>query len=198
VRTEFIISNIVKIHPLALTRYRELHDRRLKGLIDRRPPDRRYADRTDYFVERLARGIAMIAASRFPRPVIVRLSDFKSNEYANLIGGAQFEPREANPMLGFRGASRYYSDAYADGFALECRAIKMTREEIGLTNVIAMVPFCHTPEEADDVLAAMAANGGAAATKGSRSTSWPRFLPTSSLPTTSRSASTASRLAPTT
>ena len=152
-RIEFIIANVIKVHPLALTRYRKLRDRRLKARIDRLTAG--YKDRTGYFVDHLARGIALIAASRFPRPVIVRLSDFKTNEYANLIGGAEFEPREGNPMLGFRGASRYYSDAYRDGFALECRAIKMARDEMGLTNIIAMVPFCRTPEEADRVLTTM-------------------------------------------
>jgi pyruvate, water dikinase len=110
-------------------------------------------------VDNLARSIATIAASRYPDPVIVRLSDFKTNEYADLLGGAQFEPQEENPMLGFRGASRYYSDAYRDGLALECRAIGKARTEIGLDNVVVMVPFVRTPQEADHVLAAMADNG---------------------------------------
>ena len=118
-----------------------------------------WEDGTGYFVDQLACGIARIAASQYPQQVIVRMSDFKSNEYAQLIGGAAFEPKEANPMLGWRGASRYYSEEYRDGFALECRAIKKVREEIGLDNVIVMIPFCRTPEEADKVLGVMAENG---------------------------------------
>jgi len=117
---------------------------------------RGYPDKTVYFVEQLARGIAKIAASQYPEPVIVRMSDFKTNEYAELIGGKSFEPTEENPMLGFRGASRYYSERYREGFALECRAIKNVREEIGLDNVIVMIPFCRTVEEADKVLETMA------------------------------------------
>jgi pyruvate,water dikinase len=120
---------------------------------------RGYRDPRDYFVDRLARGIAKIAAPFHPGPVIVRLSDFKTNEYAHLIGGAAFEPKEENPMLGWRGASRYYDARYRDGFALECRALRTVREEIGLANVIVMVPFCRTPKEADRVLAVMAENG---------------------------------------
>ena len=128
------------------------------------PPDR-FADSRlqstakTYFVDTLARGIAKIAAPHYPYPVIVRLSDFKSNEYAHLIGGAQFEISEENPMLGLRGASRYYSEHYRDGFALECRAIRKAREEIGFSNLIVMVPFCRTPHEADRVLAVMADHG---------------------------------------
>jgi len=120
---------------------------------------RGYEDKRDYFIDVLARGIAKIAAPFHPHPVIVRLSDFKSNEYAHLIGGAEFELHEENPMLGLRGASRYYSERYRDGFALECQAIRKVREEIGLENVIVMVPFCRTPAEADKVLAVMAENG---------------------------------------
>ena len=120
---------------------------------------RGYDDPKDYFVETLALGIAKLAAPYHPHPVIVRLSDFKTNEYAHLLGGAAFEPEEENPMLGWRGASRYYDERYRDGFALECRALKKVRETIGLTNVIVMVPFCRTPEEADRVLAVMAENG---------------------------------------
>ena len=156
-RMEFIINNIIKIHPMALQRFDDLTDSGARAEIERLTEG--YADRTDYFVERLASGIARIAASRHPDPVIVRLSDFKTNEYAHLIGGAQFEPVEENPMLGFRGASRYYSEQYRDGFALECRAIKRVREEIGLTNVVVMVPFCRTLQEADRVLQVMAENG---------------------------------------
>lgn len=118
-----------------------------------------YDDKTDYFVDRLARGLARIAASQFPRPVIIRMSDFKTNEYAGLIGGASFEPKEENPMIGFRGASRYYSPRYEAGFALECRAIRDLREKLGFTNVIPMIPFCRSPGEADRVLEVMAGNG---------------------------------------
>ena len=156
-RMEFIISNIIKIHPMALVRYDGLKDRSARRQIEELT--RGYADKRDYFVDVLARGIAKIAAPFHPHPVIVRLSDFKSNEYAHLIGGAEFEPHEENPMLGLRGASRYYSERYRDGFALECRAIRKAREEIGLDNIIVMVPFCRTPAEADKVLATMAQNG---------------------------------------
>jgi pyruvate,water dikinase len=156
-RMEFIINNIIKIHPMALQRFDDLKDAAAREEIDRLT--RGYADRSEYFVERLASGIARIAASRYPDPVIVRMSDFKTNEYAHLIGGAQFEPVEENPMLGFRGASRYYNERYRDGFALECRAIKRVREHIGLNNVVVMIPFCRTLEEADRVLEVMAENG---------------------------------------
>ncbi|MBA3584545.1 MAG: phosphoenolpyruvate synthase, partial [Gemmatimonadetes bacterium] len=156
-RMEFIINNIIKIHPLALSRFHMLEDNGAREEIRKLTVG--YADRTGYFVERLARGIAKIAASQYPAPVIVRMSDFKTNEYADLVGGRQFEPVEANPMLGFRGASRYYSSEYRDGFALECRAIKMVREEIGLDNVIIMIPFCRTLEEADRVLSVLAERG---------------------------------------
>jgi pyruvate,water dikinase len=156
-RMEFIINNIIKIHPMALVRFDQLHDKKAKRIIEELTEA--YAGKEDYFVEHLARGIARIAAARYPYPVIVRMSDFKTNEYANLIGGKEFEPREDNPMLGFRGASRYYSDRYREGFALECRAIRRVREEIGLANVVVMIPFCRTIEEADRVLEVMAANG---------------------------------------
>jgi pyruvate,water dikinase len=156
-RMEFIINNIIKIHPMALIRFHEIQDEKAREEILRLTAG--YADRAGYFVERLARGIAKIAASQYPAPVIVRMSDFKTNEYADLIGGRQFEPHESNPMLGFRGASRYYSDEYREGFALECRAIKMVREEIGLDNVIVMIPFCRTLDEADQVLHVLADHG---------------------------------------
>src|SRR5690606_11382448 len=119
---------------------------------------RGYAEPADYFVDGLARGLARIAASQWPRPVVVRLSDFKTNEYARLLGGATFEPEEENPMIGWRGASRYYSAGYREGFALECRAIRKAREEMGLDNIVVMVPFCRTPAEADAVLDEMAAH----------------------------------------
>jgi pyruvate, water dikinase len=156
-RIEFIINSHVGVHPLALTRYEEVDDLDARRRIDRLTAG--YADRTDYFVNRLARGVARIAASRYPDPVIVRMSDFKTNEYADLLGGRSFEPEEDNPMIGFRGASRYYSEHYRDGFALECRAMKKAREEIGLTNIKLMIPFVRTVEEADRVLEVMADNG---------------------------------------
>jgi pyruvate,water dikinase len=156
-RMEFIINNIIRIHPLALTRFDEVEDRKARREIEMLT--RGYGEKIEYFVERLARGIAAIAASQYPRPVIVRTSDFKTNEYANLLGGRQFEPKEENPMLGFRGASRYYSDDYRDGFALECRAIKWAREQMGFNNVVVMVPFVRSPEEADRVNEVLAKNG---------------------------------------
>jgi len=118
-----------------------------------------YENKGDYFVEKVSQGVGTIAAAFYPKPVVVRLSDFKTNEYASLIGGQYFEPKEDNPMIGFRGASRYYDDRYREGFALECRAMKHVREEMGLTNLIIMVPFCRRVEEAEKVLAEMAKNG---------------------------------------
>ena len=156
-RMEFIINNLIKIHPMALVHYDQLEDAAARRQI--RELTRLYQDKTEYFVDKLAQGIATIAASPYPEPVIVRMSDFKTNEYANLIGGRQFELAEENPMLGFRGASRYYDERYRAGFALECRAIRRVREEMGLTNVIVMIPFCRTLDEADRVLAVMAENG---------------------------------------
>jgi pyruvate,water dikinase len=139
-----------------------IHFERVKDKSERRKIEdltRDYKDKKEYFVERLARGIAKIAASQYPNPVIVRMSDFKTNEYANLLGGQPFEPKEGNPMIGFRGASRYYNEKYREGFALECRAIRRVREELGFSNVIVMIPFCRTLEEADKVLKEMALNG---------------------------------------
>jgi pyruvate, water dikinase len=156
-RMEFIINNVIKIHPMALVKFEAIQDQSVREKIQELT--RGYENKEEYFVDLLSQGIAMIAASQYPHPVIVRMSDFKTNEYANLIGGKQFEPAEANPMLGFRGASRYYSDKYREGFALECRAIKRVREEIGMTNVVVMIPFCRTPEEADRVIEVMANNG---------------------------------------
>lgn len=157
VRMEFVISNLIKVHPMALAHLDRVPDAKERDQI--LELTRGYDDRTDYFVDRLARGLARIAAAQYPRPAIVRMSDFKTNEYANLIGGAAFEPTEENPMIGFRGASRYYSPAYRDGFALECRAIHRLREEMGFTNVVVMIPFCRSITEADSVLAVMAENG---------------------------------------
>ncbi|MBE9214156.1 phosphoenolpyruvate synthase, partial [Plectonema cf. radiosum LEGE 06105] len=156
-RMEFIIANHIKTHPLALIKFHELEDKFEKSKIFELT--RNYEDKTQFFVDKLARGIGTIAAAFYPKPVIVRLSDFKTNEYCNLLGGKQFEPHEENPMLGWRGASRYYDARYREGFALECLAMKRVRDEMGLTNVILMVPFCRTPEEGRRVLAEMAKNG---------------------------------------
>ena len=156
-RMEFVVSNHIKVHPMALVRFDTLTDQDAKQTIA--DLTQGYDDKTQYFVDRLARGLSRIAAAHHPNPVIVRMSDFKTNEYANLIGGNAFEPREENPMLGFRGASRYYSPLYQEGFALECRAIHQLREKIGFRNVIVMIPFCRSVKEADRVLAVMAENG---------------------------------------
>ena len=156
-RMEFVINNQIKVHPMALIGFDGLKDQKARRQIARLTEG--YADKREYFVETLARALARIAAALHPKPVIIRMSDFKTNEYANLIGGAEFEPREENPMIGFRGASRYYSPRYKDGFALECQAIKRLRGEIGLKNVIVMIPFCRSVKEADKVLAVMAENG---------------------------------------
>jgi len=153
-REEFIIAHNVKIHPLALTRFDELNDENEKKEIEKLTAG--FSPRENYFVQKLGEGIATIASAFFPREVIVRLSDFKTNEYANLLGGKQFEPIEENPMLGFRGASRYYDDRYRDGFALECKALDMVRRVMGLTNVKVMVPFCRTPQEGEMVIKEMA------------------------------------------
>ncbi|MBD1545645.1 phosphoenolpyruvate synthase [Roseibium aggregatum] len=156
-RMEFVISNYIRVHPMALLHFDRLRDEDAKATIA--DLTRGYSDKAEYFVDRLARGLSRIAAASYPKPVIVRMSDFKTNEYAGLIGGAEFEPKEENPMIGFRGASRYYSEAYRDGFALECRAIKRLRDDMGLSNVVVMIPFCRSTREADRVLEVMAANG---------------------------------------
>jgi pyruvate, water dikinase len=156
-RMEFVITNHIRIHPMALVEFDRLQDAEARRQIEEVTAG--YADKTEYFVDRLARGLARIAAAQHPRPVIIRMSDFKTNEYANLIGGAGFEPHEENPMLGFRGASRYTSHRYRAGFALECRAIHRLREEMGFANVLVMIPFCRSVGEADRVLEEMAANG---------------------------------------
>lgn len=155
-RMEFIVANHIKIHPLALSRFPQVRDKKVRSAINALVGKE---DKKRYFVERLARGIARLAALQYPRPVIVRLSDFKTNEYAALLGGSQFEPKEENPMIGWRGASRYYSPDYRDGFALECQGIRRAREVLGFTNIVVMIPFCRTPEEADKVLDVMASNG---------------------------------------
>ena len=156
-RMEFVVSNHIKVHPMALVHFDTLKDQESKATIGELTAG--YNPRTEYFVDRLARGLARIAAVFHPNPVIIRLSDFKTNEYANLLGGTEFEPREENPMLGFRGASRYYSPRYRDGFALECRALCRLRTTMGFDNVIVMIPFCRSIKEADRVLAVMAENG---------------------------------------
>jgi len=156
-RMEFIINSYIKIHPMALIHPEKITDTAEKKTIDELTFG--YKDKSDYFVEKLAQGVGTIAASFYPKPVIVRMSDFKSNEYASLIGGKYFEPEEDNPMIGFRGASRYYNDRYKEGFALECKAMKMVREGMGLTNLILMIPFCRRVDEGKKVLAEMAKNG---------------------------------------
>jgi pyruvate,water dikinase len=156
-RMEFIIANHIKVHPMALLNFEVLTDSSAKRKIARLTEQ--YDDKPQYFVDKLAQGIGTIAAAFYPKPVIVRMSDFKSNEYAHLLGGAAFEPEEENPMIGWRGASRYYDDRYREGFALECQALKRVREEMGLTNVILMIPFCRTPDEGRRVIAEMAQHG---------------------------------------
>jgi pyruvate,water dikinase len=156
-RIEFIINHFIKIHPMALLHFDQLKDHSAAEKIAKMTSS--YPSRAEYFVEKLAQGVAMLGAAFYPKPVIVRFSDFKSNEYANLLGGRQFEPAEDNPMIGFRGASRYYSDLYKDGFALECEAIKRVRVDMGLTNVKVMIPFCRTLEEGRKVLKVMQDNG---------------------------------------
>jgi pyruvate, water dikinase len=156
-RMEFIIANHIQAHPLALLNFDQLEDELARYKIAELTAQ--YEDKAQFFVDKLAHGIGTIAAAFFPKPVIVRMSDFKSNEYANLLGGRQFEPHEENPMIGWRGASRYYDDRYRAGFALECQAMKLVRDEMGLTNVVLMIPFCRTPDEGKAVLAEMAKNG---------------------------------------
>ncbi|MGF1486021.1 MAG: phosphoenolpyruvate synthase [Prochloraceae cyanobacterium] len=156
-RLEFIIANYIQAHPLALINFDRLEDELVKAKIAELT--KRYDDKPQYFVDKLARGAGTIAAAFYPKPVIVRLSDFKTNEYANLLGGKQFEPKEENPMLGWRGASRYADPQYREAFALECAAIKRIRDEMGLTNLIPMIPFCRTPDEGRLVLAEMAKHG---------------------------------------
>lgn len=156
-RMEFVINNAVRVHPMALAHFERVTDPAQREAIE--TLTRGYADKTRYFVDHLSQGLSRIAAFCYPKPVIIRMSDFKTNEYADLLGGKAFEPHEENPMIGFRGASRYYSDHYKDGFALECQAIKRLRGDMGFDNVLVMIPFCRTPEEADKVLAVMAENG---------------------------------------
>ncbi len=156
-REEFIINGSIIVHPLALLGYESIEDKKLKHKIDE--ITKGYEDKAQFFVDKLAEGIGMIGAAFYPKPVIVRLSDFKSNEYANLVGGHLFEPKEENPMIGWRGASRYYSEKYRPAFDLECRALVKVREEFGLNNVTIMIPFCRTVEEGKKVLQVMGENG---------------------------------------
>ena len=163
-RMEFIINSYIKIHPMALVHPERVADEPTRKQIDELTFG--YADKSHYFVEKLAFGIGTIAAAFYPKPVVVRMSDFKSNEYASLIGGKYFEPEEENPMIGFRGASRYYDERYREGFALECRAMAYARDRLGLKNIILMIPFCRRVEEGRRVLDEMAGNGLVRAEKG--------------------------------
>src|SRR3989339_224236 len=156
-REEFIISNYIKIHPLALLNFNKIKDQKTRRIIEEHTAA--YKNKPQFFIDKLAEGIARIAAGFYPKDVIIRLSDFKSNEYASMIGGAQFEPVERNPMIGWRGASRYYSPQYLPAFILECKALAKVRKEMGLKNLKIMVPFCRTVEEGQKVLKIMADNG---------------------------------------
>ena len=156
-REEFIINDSIKIHPLALINYVKLKDAKIKKQISQLTIG--YTDKKQFYVDKLAEGMATIAAAFYPKDVIIRFSDFKTNEYANLIGGAEYEPIEGNPMIGWRGASRYYDEKFKPAFILECQALKKVREEMKLTNLKAMVPFCRTIEEAKKVIKIIADNG---------------------------------------
>jgi pyruvate,water dikinase len=156
-RIEFVISGWIGVHPMAAVHPERVTDPETQARIAERC--RGYASPAEFFTERLASGVGQIAAAFYPRPVIVRFSDFKTNEYAHLLGGAGFEPSESNPMIGFRGASRYYDDRYREGFALECAAIRRVREVMGLTNLKLMIPFCRTLGEAHQVLTELERNG---------------------------------------
>ncbi len=176
-RMEFIISEHVRVHPMALA-----HPERVKSARARKDIQnlvRNYSRPQDYFIEKLSEGVGVIAAAFYPKPVIVRLSDFKTNEYAQLLGGEGFEPKEENPMLGFRGASRYAHPAYADGFALECAALRRVREDMGLTNLYVMVPFCRRVEEARRVSMRWLITGSNAGKTGLRFTSCAKSRTTS-------------------
>ena len=154
---EFIINNTIKIHPMALHHFDQLKDAAVIKEIENLT--HHYPDKKDYFIHKLAEATATIAAAFYPKDVIVRMSDFKSNEYASLLGGKTFEPVEQNPMIGFRGASRYYHPLYKDAFVMECEAMKMVREEMGFTNIKLMLPFVRTVKEATNVIAIMKDNG---------------------------------------
>ncbi|MGN6476163.1 MAG: phosphoenolpyruvate synthase [Flavipsychrobacter sp.] len=156
-RMEFIINHAVAVHPMALVKFDEMKDQAAQQQISTLTAG--YDDKKEYFIDKLSQGVATIAAAFYPKDVIVRMSDFKTNEYANLLGGKEFEPVEENPMIGFRGASRYYNPLYKDGFKLECEAMKVVRNEMGLTNVKLMIPFCRTVEEGKKVIEVMKENG---------------------------------------
>jgi pyruvate,water dikinase len=154
---EFVVSNAIQVHPMALVHFNPLEDEKAKQEIARLTAG--YKNKPDYFVDKLAHGFAYLCASVYPKPAIIRMSDFKTNKYINLIGGAEFKPKKENLMLGFHSTSRYYSQHYKEGFALECRAIKRLRDEMGLTNAIMMIPFCRTVHEVVQVLGVIAENG---------------------------------------
>ncbi|ADI73965.1 phosphoenolpyruvate synthase [Methanohalobium evestigatum Z-7303] len=156
-RLEFIISSYIKVHPMALIHPEKIEDENVMKKIDGLTAG--YSSREEYFVDKLSQGVGMLAAAFYPNPVVVRMSDFKSNEYANLIGGEYFEIKENNPMLGFRGASRYTHDNYREGFSLECKAMKRVRDEMGLTNLVIMIPFCRTIKEGENVIKELENNG---------------------------------------
>lgn len=156
-REEFIVTEYIRIHPMALVKFEEVKDKKTQRKINELTAS--YKDKKQYFVDKLSMGVAIIAAAFYPRDVILRFSDFKTNEYVNLIGGKYFEPKEENPMIGWRGASRYYSPGYKEGFALECEAIKKVREEFGLVNLKVMIPVCRTIKEGEKVLKVMKENG---------------------------------------
>ena len=156
-RLEFVINNSIKVHPLALMKFDEIEDKKVREEIEKITIG--YEDKKEYFIEKLSRAVGTIAAAFYPKDVIVRMSDFKSNEYADLVGGRMFEPEEENPMVGFRGASRYYHEKYKEGFSLECDAMRKVRDEMGLFNVKLMIPFCRTIQEGRNVQDVMAENG---------------------------------------
>jgi pyruvate,water dikinase len=156
-REEFIVNEYIRIHPMALVKFEEVKDVKTRAAINALTAG--FPNKKQYFIDKLAMGVAIIAAAFYPRDVILRFSDFKTNEYVNLIGGKYFEPKEENPMIGWRGASRYYSPGYQEGFALECAAIKKVREEFGLINLKVMIPVCRTVEEGKKVLKVMKENG---------------------------------------
>jgi pyruvate,water dikinase len=152
-REEFIITSYIKVHPMALLEFNKVKDPSIRKTIERLTSG--YPTKKEFYIQKLAEGVARIAAAFYPKDVIIRFSDFKTNEYANLIGGNYFEPKEDNPMIGWRGASRYYDPKYEAGFALECEAIRRVREDMGLFNLKVMVPFCRTVEEGKKVVATM-------------------------------------------
>jgi pyruvate,water dikinase len=152
-RMEFVVNSSIRVHPMALVRFDELENEEEKQEIEALCYG--YSDKKEYFVDKLSQAVGTIAAAFYPKDVILRMSDFKTNEYSNLLGGHQFEDSEENPMLGFRGASRYYHERYREGFRLECEAVKRVREDMGLENLKVMIPFCRTPEEGKKVISVM-------------------------------------------